>query len=60
MIIQQQDYHNPVIAGNFWNNSDRYKSLLVQEYLNEIKPYLTVIIIDLQKSSTSKVQKICQ
>ena len=37
-------------------NCNRNKNLSVEEYLNEIKPYLKNIIIDLQKSGTWKFQ----
>ena len=54
--------------GNFWNNNnnnnnieyesngDRNKKLSVKEQLNEIKPYLRDIIINLQNSDSWKVQ----
>ena len=36
------------------SNGNRNKSLSVQEYLNNIKPYLKEIITDLQKSEHIK------
>ena len=49
---------------NLWNNNyieyesngNRYKNLVVKEYLKEIKPYLRDIIINLQKSDIWKIQ----
>ena len=35
---------------------DKNKNLSVNEYLNEIKPYLKDIITDFQKSDTWKIQ----
>ena len=35
---------------------DKNKNLSVNEYLNEIKPYLKDIITDFQKSGTWKIQ----
>ena len=35
---------------------DKNKDLSVNEYLNEIKPYLKDIITDFQKSGTWKIQ----
>ena len=60
---QEEDYYKLVRVGNFWNNyyiecernSDRNKNLSVEEYLNEIKPYLRHIIINLQKFDTWKI-----
>ena len=44
---EEGDYYKPVRAGNFWGNSyvehkskDDRKTLSVENYLNEIKPYL--------------------
>ena len=50
--------------GKFWNNSyieyessgDRNKNLSVKEYLDQTKPYLRDIIINLQISDTWKIQ----
>ena len=53
--------------GYFWNNNnniehesndDRNKNLSVKEQLNEIKPYLRGIIINLQNSDWWKVQSL--
>ena len=60
----EDDYYKPISVGNFWNNNymkygsngDRNKNLSVEEYLNEIKPYLRDIIITLQKSGKGKIQ----
>ena len=49
---------------NFWSNnyieykinSDRNKILSVEEYLNEIRPYLKDIINNLKKSDMWKIQ----
>ena len=38
------------------SNSDRNKTLSVGKYLNKISPYLKVIINNLKKSDTSKIQ----
>ena len=38
------------------SNGGRNKNLSLEEYLNEIKPYLRDIIIDLQESDTWKIQ----
>ena len=40
----------------YGSNGDRNKNLSVEEYLNEIKPYLRDIIITLQKSGKGKIQ----
>ena len=61
---EEKDYYKPIRAGNFWNNSyieyessgDRNKNLSIREYLDQIKPYLRDIIINLQKSDTWKIQ----
>ena len=50
--------------GTLWNNNyieyessgNRNKNLSVKEYLDEIKSYLTDIMINLQKSDTFKIQ----
>ena len=51
-------------ATNFWSNNyieyesngDGNKTLSVEEYLNEIRPYLKDIINNLKKSDTCKIQ----
>ena len=48
----EEDYYKSVRVGNFWSNyyveyesnSDRNKTLSVEEYLNNIRPYLKGII----------------
>ena len=63
LFEHEDDYYKPIRAEHFWNynieyesNSDRNKNLSVNEYLNEIKPYLTDIINYLQMSGNWKVQ----
>ena len=54
---RKKDYRKPIRVGNFWNNNyieyessgDRNKNLSIKEYLDKIKPYLRVKIINLQK-----------
>ena len=46
------------IISNTKSNDDKNKHLSLKQYLNKIKPYLKDIIIDLQKSSTWKIQLI--
>ena len=38
------------------SNSDRNKTLSVEEYLNKIRPYLKDIINNLKKPETHKIQ----
>ena len=38
------------------SNGDKNSNLLLDKYLNKIKPYLTDIIINLQSSDTWKIQ----
>ena len=57
---EEENYNKPVRVNNFWSNnyiehesnSDRNKTLSVEEYLNKIRPYLKDIINDLKKSET--------
>ena len=57
---EEKDYYKPVRVGNFRSNiyieyesnGDRNKTLSVEEYLNNIRPYLKDIINDLKKSDT--------
>ena len=42
--------------GNFWSNGDGNKTLSIEEYLNQIRPYLKDIINDLQKVDTWKIK----
>ena len=52
LFEEQEDYYIPVRVGNFLsnnyiefkNNGDRNKALLVEEYLNKIRPYLKGLI----------------
>ena len=64
-IFQEQDeYYKQIKVGNYWSKNyieyessgDKNKNLSVKEYLNKIKPYSKDVIIDLQKSSSWKVQ----
>ena len=49
---QEENYYKPVRVNNFWSNnyieyesdSDRNKTLSVEEYINKIRPYLKDII----------------
>ena len=60
---EEKDNYKPIIVGNFQNNryteyessGDRNKNLSVKEYLDKIKPYLTDIIINLQKCDTQEI-----
>ena len=53
-----EEYYKPVRVNNFWSNnyieyksnSDRYRTLSVEEYLDKITPSLKDIINDLKKS----------
>ena len=61
---EQEDYYKPVTVGNIWSNSyieyesngDRNKTLLVEEYLNTIRPYVKDIITNIKKSDRWKIQ----
>ena len=56
---EEENYYNPVRVNNFWinnyteseSNSDRNKTLSVEEYLNKIKSYLKDIINNLINNS---------
>ena len=60
----KKNYYKLVSVSNFWSNnhiefehnSDRNKTLTVEEYLNEIRAYLKDIINNLKKSDTWKIQ----
>ena len=60
----ERNYYKPVRVSNFWSNnnieyesnSDRNKTLSVEEYLNKIRPCLKDIINNLKKSGTWKIQ----
>ena len=59
--MRKKNYYKPVRVSNFWSNryieyDDRNKTLLVEEYLNKIIPYLKDIINNLKKSNTLKIQ----
>ena len=65
LFEKEDDYrrrYKPISIGNFWNNNyieyesnhDRNKDLSVKEYLNEIRPYLRDITIDLQNLAHGK------
>ena len=64
MIKQEDDYYKPTRTVNFWNNNyieyesstDRNKNLSFREYLDKIKPYSRDMTINLQKSSSWKIQ----
>ena len=61
---EKEDYCKPKRVSSFWNNNyieynnngDTNKNLSPEEYLKKIKPYLSYIIIDLQKFDTWKIQ----
>ena len=61
---EEKYYYKLIRVGNFSNDNyieyessgDRNKNLSIKEYLDKIKPYLTDIIINLQKSDTWKIQ----
>ena len=62
---KDEDYYKPKRVSSFWNNyieygsnGDKNNNLSLEEYLNQIKPYLTDIIIDLQSSGTWKTQQV--
>ena len=56
---EEANYYKLVRVSNFWSNNyseyqrsgDRNKTLLVEEYLNKIRPYLKNIINNLKKSN---------
>ena len=62
--MKKKNYYKPVRVSNFWsnnyieyqNNSDKNKTLSVEEYLNKIRPYLKDIMNNLKKSDTRKIQ----
>ena len=53
---EEKNYYKPARLNNFWSknyikyesNSDRIKTLSVEEYLNKIRPYLRDIINNLK------------
>ena len=56
LFEEEEDYYKPKIVSNFWNNiyikfesnGDMNKNVSLAECLNQIKPYLRDVIIDLQ------------
>ena len=61
---EEEDCYIPLRVGNLWSNNyieyesngDRNKKLLVEEYLNKIRPYLKIVINNLKKSDTWGMQ----
>ena len=61
---EEENYYKPVRVSNFWSNnyteyvsnSNRNKALLVEDYLDKIKPHLKDIINNIKKSDTWKIQ----
>ena len=61
---QEEDYYKPVRTGSFYGNNyidyeserDINKTLLIKEYIDEIKPYLKHIKDNLKISETWKIQ----
>ena len=61
---KREDYYQPLRVGNFWSNSyieyesnsDRNKTLSIEEHLNKVRPYLKDIINDLKESNAWKIQ----
>ena len=51
---EEENYYKPVRVGNFWcinyieyeSNTDRNKTLSIEEYFNKIRPHLKDIIND--------------
>ena len=65
LFENEEEYYKPVRVGNLWSNnyieyesnSDKYKTLSVEEYiLHNIRLYLKDIINNLKKSDTGKIQ----
>ena len=61
---KEKNYNKLVRVSNFWNNSyidyksnsDRSKTLSVEEYLNKIRTYLKDIMNNPKKSNSWKIQ----
>ena len=57
IITNQKEW---IIFGTNYNeyksNCDKNRILLVEEYLNKIRPYLREIVNDLKESDTCKIQ----
>ena len=57
---EEENYYKPVRVSNFWSSNcieyeskgDRNKTLWVEKYLNESRPYLKDIINNFKKSDT--------
>ena len=57
---EEENYYKLVRVSNFWSNnyieyesnSDRNKTLSVEEYLNKLRPYITT---NLKNSETQKI-----
>ena len=64
MEHEDEDYDKQVRVDNLWSinyteyesNSNRNKTLTVEEYLNKIRQYLKDIINDIEKSDAWKIQ----
>ena len=64
MEHEDEDYDKQVRVDNLWSinyteyesNSNRNKTLTVEEYLNKIRQYLKDIINDIKKSDAWKIQ----
>ena len=61
--IEAENYYKPIRVGNFeginyieYKSKGERKTLSVEEYLNEIRPYLKDIINDIKKSDMWKIQ----
>ena len=62
LFEHEENYYKAVKVNSFWNNKyieyksneDKNKPLSVEEYINEIRPYLKDIINYLKKSDTWK------
>ena len=65
LFEQEEDFYKPLSVGNFYSNNyieyesngDRNKTLLIKQYLDEIKPCLKDID-NIKKSDTWKIQLI--
>ena len=61
---KEENYYKPVRVNNFLSNnyteyesnSDKIKTLSVEEYLDKISPYLKDILNNLKKSDAWKIQ----
>ena len=61
---EDENYYKPVRVINFWSNNyidyesndDRNKTLSVEEYFDEIRPYFKDIIKNHKKSDIWKIQ----